>query len=143
MCSKKKKRIVFQGSHKFEKASEPSDIYWENLKVGKCSRGIRMTFTFLLTMILVGISFAIVSNLSTQIKDNKKKDKTELTTDDQILSIVASLVIVIINKIMNKAVFAFARTERHQTLTGYYHSVTSKLTLLKFINSSLLPFVIN
>lgn len=48
----------------YERAPEPSDIYWENLAVTSFGRRIRVTLTFIATFLLVGACFGILYAIS-------------------------------------------------------------------------------
>lgn len=49
--------------YKWERAPEPTDVYWENLGVGYCARIVRMTLSNFFTLILVLVCFGAVSIL--------------------------------------------------------------------------------
>ena len=48
----------------FERASEPSDIYWENWNVSDGQRMGRMILTYLATLILIAACFWIIYGLN-------------------------------------------------------------------------------
>jgi ABC-type nitrate/sulfonate/bicarbonate transport system permease component len=48
----------------FERAPEPSDVYWENLSTTAFWRLIRITLTYLVTAIIIGICFGILYGIN-------------------------------------------------------------------------------
>ena len=58
-------------------------------------------------------------------------------------SLLASLTIVISNKILIVVVRVFTRRENHSTLSDFNLSVASKLTLARFVNTVIVPCSIN
>ena len=54
-CNKKKTSNWY-----FERAPEPSDIFWENLDVSTTSRVCKGLFSYLVTVLMIFICFAIV-----------------------------------------------------------------------------------
>lgn len=59
------------------------------------------------------------------------------------LSILASLVIVFINIFLKTIVRKFSLYEKQDTLTAYNMSVAFKLTIARFVNSAVVPVVVN
>jgi hypothetical protein len=51
-------------SHAFERAPEPTDVYWDNLSVSWFSRSMRILMTYFFTIILVGICFGIIYGIT-------------------------------------------------------------------------------
>ena len=66
-CSCQKERLRFRGIYKLQafQASEPSDIIWENLEVGKFSRFVRFIFSLLLTLLVLLASIAMIYYVKT------------------------------------------------------------------------------
>ena len=75
------------------RAPEPEDILWTNIGQRKVTSYLKKFFTFTITVILLGISFAIVYGL-TKLQQSKN--------DDRIISIVISVTISIINAIIGR-----------------------------------------
>lgn len=126
----------------FERAPEPTDIYWENLPVSYWQRRFRILITYTCTVILIGICFGIIYGINIA--------KTKLNSFSDIpygtirgLSILASVIIVFINTALRTVVRELSLQERHETYTDYNLSVAFKLTLARFVNSSIVPIVVN
>ena len=50
--------------YKFERAPEPSDVFWENLKVSSGYRAYSMIATYFATILIIGVSFGIIYGIS-------------------------------------------------------------------------------
>lgn len=61
----------------------------------------------------------------------------------RILSFVCSFVIVITNKLLITIVRTLSIEEKHETYTEYNLSVAFKLTFCRFINTAIVPMVVN
>jgi len=59
------------------------------------------------------------------------------------LSVVASGVVIIINMALRVVVRQFTLNEKHDTLTNHNLSVAVKLTFARFLNSAILPIIVN
>ena len=61
-CRVQKKDLQFRKKHKLQlfQCPEPSDIIWENLEIGKCSRLMRFYFSLFITLILLLCSTGMI-----------------------------------------------------------------------------------
>ncbi len=59
----------------YERAPEPSDVYWENLSTGSTSRFFRVMCTYFATVIIIGICFGILWGINlAKIDLDKRSD---------------------------------------------------------------------
>jgi len=105
--------------------------------------------TFLGTSIVIGMCLLVTWGFS-ELKDqqNQKLLENEDTSATEwagirILTTLSSLVIVMTNKSLLKVVVALSNKERHMTLTNLNLSIATKLASARFINSALVPIVVN
>jgi len=56
---------------------------------------------------------------------------------------VCSIVIVAINQLLGKIVRTLSVKEKHETYTAYNLSVAFKLTFARFINTAIVPCIVN
>jgi hypothetical protein len=49
---------------KFERAPEPTDVYWENLNVTSTKRFCRIAATYLATILVIGACFGIIYGIN-------------------------------------------------------------------------------
>ena len=152
----------------WRRAPEPSDVYWENLHVGLCTRYIRLVIANLLTVVLVIACFVGISLLKKiqkngliTLKEEAEQFQLEQLTKEEsgidtgkvsveekmnnimaasgpkIISILCSGVVVLVNALLLNVVRRFALFEKNHTQTSMNVSVAFKLTIARFINSSL------
>ena len=131
----------------FQKAPEPSDVYWENLNVSFVRRFKVTLMTYFGTSIVIGICLLITWGFS-ELKDemNEKLETTKNAGEGfgiRIVTAISSGVVVITNKALLIVVRKLSLKERHHTLTNYNLSVAMKLTAARFINSALVPIIVN
>lgn len=81
----------------FERAPEPSDVYWENLSTTASKRILRVLATYFLTSIIIGICFGILWGINVaKIDVEKRKDIPKGTV--KFLSFLCSFVIIATNQ---------------------------------------------
>lgn len=98
--------------------------------------------TYTATVLLIGICFAIIYGINVaKERANDLKDVNPSTLRG--LSILCSIIIVIVNQALRTVVRQLSIKERHETYTAYNLSVAFKLTLARFVNSSIVPIVVN
>lgn len=127
-----------------EKATEPGDIYWENLPVTKIERLIKRTITIFVSFLVISITFVInyfLSILKQSLEDGDDSTRAKVTI--RIISIVMSLIVVITNFVLSKVIRILASFEKQETYTKYHRSVASKLSISMFINTAIVPIVVN
>jgi hypothetical protein len=56
---------------------------------------------------------------------------------------LCSFIIVFVNMSLRTVVRAFSQMEKHETYTAYNLSVAFKLTMARFVNTSIVPIVVN
>ena len=65
-CKQRKKKLRFRKFHlTVMQSKEPSDIIWENMEIGKCSRFFRRLFSLLVTICLLALSIAMIYYVKT------------------------------------------------------------------------------
>ena len=126
----------------YERAPEPSDVYWENLSTSSISRFFRVMCTYFATVIIIGICFGILWGINlAKIDLDKRKDIPVSTV--RFLSFLCSFVITATNISLRTIVRSLSIKENHETYTAYNLSVAFKLGFVRFINTAIVPTVIN
>ncbi|CAI2369250.1 unnamed protein product [Moneuplotes crassus] len=128
-----------------ERASEPGDIFWDNLGVTIRNRLKRVLWTFLIAIICLGIAFGINFGIR-QIKKKIENQDRETILEQYLirsLSIFVSFLVAIINTILGRIVRILTSYEKHETYTKYHLSVAFKLTIAMFINTGINPLLVN
>jgi Na+-transporting NADH:ubiquinone oxidoreductase subunit NqrE len=76
--------------------------------------------------------------------------KDELSTSNDIpyntvraLSLLTSIIVVIVNAILTGVVRHLSVKEKHETYTSYNLSVAFKLTIARFVNTSIVPIIVS
>jgi len=148
--------------YNFERAAEPSDIYWENLNVGGCGRFFRMIASLIAMAFVSGICFAAIFGLTRAQKSTRPEvysgeatgvsslyytpsggvavpgSGTANNVISQVLGILIAVIITVINTLLSGIMKSLALFERKHTLTEFNVSVAYKLTIARFLNSALL-----
>jgi hypothetical protein len=134
----------------FERAPEPSDIYWENIGVSTCTRVCKSLFSFILTAILMGfcVGFIAAIKQAQYAQEDKTKELDENASYaeqgmSQFISVMCSLSVSIANAAMILIIRRFSMSEKHETLTKLNVSVAIKLTIARFLNSSVILVITN
>lgn len=133
-----------KGSSQFtiERAPEPSDVYWENLSLTSFQRFLRVAATYFATFIIIGICFAIIWGINVG-KTNLEKNGGKNSGAVRFLSFVCSFVIIITNTSLRTVVRSLSLKEQHETYTAYNLSVAFKLAIVRFVNTAIVPTVVN
>ena len=133
----------------FERATEPSDINWENLGVGPVRRTCQTIFSYFLTFCILGICALIIWGIKE--RETSYREKNKITKDTpmteqgfiKFLSIMSSMSINFINFILKLFMRSISVNERHSSTTALNVSIAFKLTVCRFLNSSILLLILN
>lgn len=121
-----------------KKAPEPCDVIWENLEFKESERNKRKIAVYLISFLLVIVSFSFIVGLN-------YIQKSVISTDDPGqrygLSVGISLIIFIINTFIKKVLFNLTLQEREVSLTLLHLNYSIKLTLIVFLNNTMIPVV--
>lgn len=98
-------------------------------------------------MILIGICFGCIYGLTeakiSYVNSHKGDASTSAYLATNILSIAISLIITIINSSLRTVIRKLSLYEESETMTAYNLSVALKLTLVRFVNTAIVPLVVN
>jgi len=133
----------------FERATEPTDINWENLGVGLIRRTCQTIFSYFLTFCILGICSLIIWAIKE--KEAAYRLENKITKDTpaaqqgfiKFLSVMAALSINFINFILKVFMRSITVNERHTSTTALNVSIAFKLTVCRFLNSSILLLILN
>ena len=141
--NEKSKRANFlKLSFTLEHATEAYEVQWKNLGYTQKQKYCHLIISIIVTLFLLGISLCIVLLLNHVQYNLTKNDSEDVWR--YILSFLISIIIAITNAlgrlILKKVTSAF---ESIETKTGYYISLSSKITLFTFINTAVVPLLSN
>lgn len=122
------------------RAPEPSDIIWENLEFSSFQRIMRKLFVYFISIIMVGASFIIILFLNSIQNDSKNLSNQKL---NYVISTVISISITIVNFIFNRVLLVLTNFEKNISLTDFHLNYSVKLTFITFLNTSVIPIVVN
>mmetsp|Transcript_17293 Transcript_17293/g.16954 ORF Transcript_17293/g.16954 Transcript_17293/m.16954 type:complete len:424 (+) Transcript_17293:564-1835(+) len=131
-----------------ERATEPTNIYWENMAIQPNDRFWRTLATYgaaclcLLVVFFLNVGISVIqNNINEDLdkKDNKSFSYIFLTS----LSFLSSILIAANNTILYHVIMYISKFERHQTHVKYYAAVSFKLTICMVINSGVIPLIVN
>ena len=137
-CFKKNDVNYLKRNVKFEAAPEPEDIIFENLETSPFARIIRSGLVYIISLIICGVSFAIILTLnSIQVSKLEKSKNNNFLL--YILSLIITCVTCGIDFLLEIILKHLTELEKQATKTDFFLSYSIKLTLFTFVNSSLLP----
>jgi hypothetical protein len=127
---------------------EPSDYYWENLAIRTKFRVKRSILTFFLNFCSLGAALAIYAIIYQIVFGYidpivKKRSEQERDIITRVALTFNSFLIMIVNGILCKIGRFLSYVEKHETKSKYRSSEGFKLTIVLFINSCMIPMLIN
>ena len=140
-CINKNSLYYLKRNVKFEAAPEPEDIKFENLEVSPFSRIMRTVLVYIISIIICGVSFAIIvalNKVQTNLDNNNDSNHLVLL---YIMSLVITGITTGIDFLLEFVLKFLTEKERQMSWTDYYLSYSVKLTLFTFLNGSVLPLV--
>lgn len=106
----------------------------------------KTALTYFFSSLIIGVCFAAVYGLrliKDQLEEGKLSSGKVNENTVRALSILSSLFVVGVNKILLIIIRKFSLREKPITWTAYNMSVALKLTIGRFVNSALIPVIIN
>ncbi|EAR89597.2 transmembrane protein, putative (macronuclear) [Tetrahymena thermophila SB210] len=123
-----------------EQAKEPGDTNWENIEFDAQTKFKRRTFTFILTLCFLALSFWAIL----EIGDEQGRTRSE--TNDQvkltIVSTISSILTVLVNLILQTLIQYFSSFEAYNFKTDTIISVAKKSGIAQFINTTIVSFFV-
>lgn len=96
---------------------------------------------------MIAICFGIIYGLNVAKRDLQLKQEEEQDNVNKnairFLSFLVAFVIVAINALLRNVVCILSVKERHETYTKYNLSVAFKLAIARFVNTAIIPVIIN
>ena len=141
--NEKTKRTNFlKLSFTLEHATEAYEVLWQNLGYSQKEKYLYLSISIIVTLLLVALSLCIVLllnhlqyNLTNNYSDNVWK---------YILSFLISICIAITNSLGREILKTVtSKFETIETKTGYYISLSAKITFFTFINTVIVPLLSN
>lgn len=138
----------------FERAPEPSDINWENMGLTCMDACVRQLVSIVSTLIMLAGSFlaiyfikmygkemmqeqlAALNEQDSELADTAEFDAMKLLNEN--LSYVTAVIVAIINSLMPIIMRQFSLWEKLETKTDLSLTLSFKLSLLKFLNTSVI-----
>ena len=123
-------------------APEPEDVIFEHLEYNFKYRFIRTLVLFIISILLVGVSFGIVVALN-EVQYRSEKNLENNLILKYGLSLAITAVTSLINFLMKTLFTKFGDYEKPWTYTYKYLSMSMKLTIFSFVNSAIVPLASN
>lgn len=127
----------FRGKEVFiERAPEPTDFLWENLAVSSWDRFKKRSFTKIMTLLLIVVSFGLIILINWG--QGEAREKLGATSHVvEVFSGSASILIVVINTVLSMVVRILTAKEMHPTYTSHFTAIAEKLCVAQFLNTAL------
>lgn len=119
-------------------APEPNDVIWENLEVSNSERRIRILEMIFILLLILGMSFGVLLGISY----GQSKIKISNWTVKNIVSVVFAIVTSLFNFIITKVMIKLTEYEKNVSRTNYLLSLSIKLLVFTFLNSSVLVVIV-
>ena len=130
-------------------APDPTDLIWENLSFSICRDIFNYTFLYLLSGLILVLSFYIqfqVVLISMKMKE-ELEEKMEMRAERNLIVKTAALgissITIMINFLLRLTVFFFAYFEKPYSNSKFNQSYINIYILLAFFNSALMPYLVN
>ena len=118
-------------------------MIWANLGVSDFTIYTRKLITYLVTLILLGLSFAAVYGLSIAQYNSQLASASDADAGTDYLSILISIVISLINVVLGQVIRRLSIFERDYTETYHQTSLAIKSVTAQLINSIFVPIMSN
>lgn len=125
--------------HRCTRTEEPTDIIWENLEYSMFDRVKRTFLIFLVSLIILGGSFIALYFISKKQNDYSKSESNFVKYGT---SLGFSIIIFIINKLLQVALKYLTSYEKQMSWSAYYLSYSYKLLISSFINTAIVPLLV-
>ncbi len=123
------------------------------MNVSVVQRIYKMMLVFLSILVLIGACFASIYGLDVAQRNLRKEMEEDLSKgglkgkrqgyEIRFLSFLVAFVIILINNLLKWVVRYLTSKERHETYTAYNLSIAVKLMLARFVNTAIVPVIIN
>lgn len=122
------------------KAPDPNDIIWGNLSATIAQKIKRRLITFSMTFLLLCVSFGAILGLKA-LQYVLYSDNSIGETGLRFISILITLVIAIINIMLNYLITVLTMAEKHDTESSYFRSLMTKTVIAGLVNTNLLVII--
>ena len=122
-------------------APEPEDIFYENFKFSSRKRLIRTLLVFLISLLIISVSFAVVFGLTClqNYLDYSVKIKNFILK--YFLSFIITIIIAAINEVFKIVLEYLTNLEKQISITNFYLSLSIKISIFTFLNSAIVPLL--
>ncbi|EGR32761.1 protein kinase domain protein, partial [Ichthyophthirius multifiliis] len=128
---------------RIQKAPEPEDINWNALSCKQSQQFKKRVFSALFTIFLLFSSFSIIYYLmNLQVNFKEQPPFPEEVYKMKMLALTISIVIQILNFLLQKVLNFLSSFEQHYTKTKELSSLSQKLAIVQFINTALIALLI-
>ena len=123
--------------------TEAYEVIWQNIGYSITRKTLYLIASIIATIFLIGISFGIVTTLN-YIQHLLVETEGSHAFSEYLLSFIISIIISLINSLGRKLLKKITRQfEAIETKTDYYISLSVKITIFTFINTSIIPLLSN
>ena len=145
-CISKDDRIRFRRAKGIDvyDPPEPEDVIWENFRYTARERGIRTLVVFLVCLLIMALSFAIVFGLTfaqDYLYDDERGTKSTNIFLKYLISLAITIVINIINTCIKLVLEKLTYLEKQISTSNYILSLSIKITIFTFLNSAIVPLL--
>lgn len=122
------------------RAPDPNDIIWGNLGASLSQKIKRRMITFSMTFLLLCVSFGAILGLKV-LQYYLYNDNSIGETGLRFISILITLVIAVINLLLNYLITVLTMAEKHDTESSFFMALTMKTVIAGLVNTNLLVII--
>ena len=129
-----KSQKALKSKYKLKRATQPSDVIWENYGLSKSSKYLRRLFSIITEFLLMTLCFFVLLYLTfLQSNHNKKKNQSLVW----LYSFIISTTIIILNFMLRICLYKTTEFEKRPTFSEFQISIVWKVSFALFLNSGL------
>lgn len=133
LCKRTSNTSYFMYNTRIQRAPEPDDIYWINMKVSTLSRFTVAVVIYILLIVALFFSLIFLFEI------NKYQDNNH----SRLVTISLSIFVMFYNQVLSVLIQVLTKFEMHATWSDYQSSLTNKLCLFLCVNTVYLPLYIH
>ena len=132
------KKSLLTSKYKVKRATQPSDVIWENYGLSKSSKILRRLLSITIALILITLCFFLLIFIK-KIQSKYNDEKNNILV--WIYSIIISIIITILNYLLRISLYKTTEFEKRPSFSGFEISIVWKISFAQFLNSGVVLLI--